>query len=179
MPSIASAINPLSEYIALKAKRAEECGAVGIDQKYKNVLPAALELSNPFLVTGCLLKSYWWGTSPFDRREFVKRKKAGTLYEYKPATLTCVRTEYSRKRRTMRTIFTLSHAKPQNLLQRAMWLAAAVVYVFPDDEYKRKRREIDHILLTEQIKCLERLKMMGEVLPDGIIRQNKARLARR
>lgn len=167
----------LRDFIALAKEREVEVGAVGVDRGYRKVMPAALDMSNPFLVTGCLLKSYWWGTSHFDRGEFVKRKKAGTLYEYKPAVLNHVRTEYSPKNRRMRIIFTLGHSEPQKLLQRAMWLAGAVVYVFPDDEYKKKRQEIGLIVLERQIKCLETLKKMGEVLPDAVLKGYDQRLA--
>ena len=167
----------LREFIALAKERQVEVGQVGVDRAYRKLLPAGIELSNPFLTTGCLLKSYWWGTSPFDRREFVKRKKAGTLYEYKPATLNHVRTEYSPKSRRMRIIFTLGYPEPKKLLQRAMWLAGAIVYVFPDDDYKKKRREIQHIVLERQIKCLNQLKKMGGVLPDATIKEYDKQLA--
>jgi hypothetical protein len=167
--------NQLQDFVALAREREVEIGAVGVDRGYRKLLPNGLDMSNPFLVTGCLLKSYWWGTSPFDRREFVKRKKAGTLFEYKPATLSHVRTEYSPKNRRMRIIFTLSYPDPANLLQRALWLAGAIVYVFPDDDYRKKRQEIQHIVLERQIKCLDRLKKMGEVLPDAVLKAWRSR----
>jgi hypothetical protein len=164
-------------FIELTRDRRAERGEITLDRGYRKILPAGIELSNPLLVTGCLLKSYWWGNSPFDRREFVKRKKAGTLYEYKPATLSHVRTEFSKKHRRVRVIFTLTHPKPINLMQRALWLAGAVVYVFPDGDYRKKRQEIDHIISERWAKCVARLRDMGEVLPDGVTGQNTARVA--
>ena len=166
----------VQELLRRAKERHPEAGAVGFDHTHRQVLPAAVELSDPLLVTACLLKSYWWGNSPFDRREFVKRKKAGTLYEYKPATLSHVRTEFSRKTRKIRVIFTITHPNPTGLMQRVLWLAGALVYIFPDADYKKKRREINNIIVERQVKCVEKLKAMGEVLPDGVIRQNQARL---
>jgi hypothetical protein len=169
--------NTVQEFLKLAKERPAGAGAVSFDYTHRKILPAGVDLSDPLLVTGCLLNSYWWGNSPFDRREFVKRKKAGTLYEYKPATLSHVRTEFGRKSRKIRVIFTLTHPNPAGLMTRALWLASALVYVFPDGDYIKKRREINNIIAERQVKCVEKLEAMGEVLPDGVIRQNQARLA--
>jgi hypothetical protein len=165
----------LREYLTHKHAVERDVGVVRIDAAYKQLLPAALELSNPLFAAACLVPSYWWGTSLFDRREFVKRKRAGTLYEYKPAALNGVRSEYSRKRRELRVIFTLGTPKPPNLLQRVQWFAGAIVYVPGDDVWRKKWAEIHHEMLTRQIKCLETLKRMGEVLPDAYLKGHDKR----
>ena len=165
----------LDDYNARKRKFEQGRGCIGLDIRHRKILPAALELSDPFAVVGCLLKSYYWGTTRFDRREFVKRMRAGTLYEYKPAVLNCVRSEYSRKRRELRVIFTLGTTSPGNLLQRSLWFSGAIVYIPNDAEWKRKRQEVDDILLDRQIKCLETLGRLGEVLPDAYIKGSDKR----
>jgi hypothetical protein len=170
-------IPTLEEYVGTVRKHLLDAGAITLDLSYGPRHPEyerlanAYETSDPTTAAILSVPSYWWGHTMFDRKEFVRRWRAGTVFEYEPAVFDRTRFVYSPSYRRLRVIFTLKHPNPDNLETRRQWIYRALVYVPNDKVWKERRREMGYIMLEAQRKTLEKIKQAGDVLPKGGILQ--------